>query len=359
MPGAGSLPFDLAREPLQASTPKLKVFAAGGSGQLPSGSRPWDVEAAPDGTMWFSDPALGAVGTISPGGAVHEYARGLPHGSRPFAVAPQSATAAWFTDPANAAVGSIANGKARELHDPRLIPTVVTGLTLVGSTPWFVAERNFAAYGKGPSYLGRVAGNRLVLRTLLPSSGVIPDGSITSDASGNVWFLAVDASGAANVVQTRLDGALVPHSTGIVAGAEPCCPNQAPRRLQIGSDGNPWFTTLYYARPKGRFGPVETVTPAGPKFFPLSGAGGFASGVAARGHAWWFSGASPFQISGTLWNVDYSGRVVSWFTVPYAPAALAVDPSGNLWFTSSPGGDPGENGVLVEVPCARCATREL
>lgn len=345
MQAGGSIPSSpIAVGLRQNELPHFKVFVAGKDG-LPAGARPWDIEAGADGTMWFTDPANGSIGTIVKGHA-REFSLGLT-GATPYAVAPLSGGSAWFTDPARAAVDEFSGGRFHEYRDGRLRETIVAGIVLVASIPWFVAYRNYFAYGLGPSYLGHVTNGKIALLKLPLPAGIQPDGTITSDTRGDVWFMSVDRKGNAGLVRARNGQIIMRFGAEMDSAAEPCCPNEGVRRLVVAPNGEIYFTTLYYTRSNGAPASVGVWDADGVHFCSFGGAG--TSAIAVRGQSLWLADNSPFQIVGDLWRIGENGHIKERLQVPYVPASLTVDVSGNAWFTSSPGGAPNEMGVIVEV----------
>jgi hypothetical protein len=57
------------------------------------------------------------------------------------------------------------------------------------------------------------------------------------------------------------------------------------------------------------------------------------------------TGGDPFADEGALWHIDNSGKQIG-YNLPYNPLGLAVDASGNPWFTTRFSGEPSQ---IVEV----------
>src|SRR6516165_6315967 len=60
---------------------------------LPAGDTPWGIASGPDGALWFADYA-GAIGRITTGGSVTEYALS---GTTPFGIVTGPDGNLWFT----------------------------------------------------------------------------------------------------------------------------------------------------------------------------------------------------------------------------------------------------------------------
>lgn len=327
-----------------ATAPVFHAFVAGVAKGLPANAAPFDL--APDGldAMWFTDFETPAIGTIAPDGTIHEYSAGLPFNARPYSIVSGRAGTAWFTDHATASVGIIsAAGKIQEFTNGKLAGTSPTGLTITpDGTVWFLSV--------GPtSYLGHVSFDDRVTATAIPAD-LSPDGSLTSDNKGDLWFLALNPKGWAAVVERRVDGTLVRRATGLQAAFEPCCPNQAAKRLVFGPDGNLWFTMLdYFTNANNGADGIAVLGAAGMSFFnPPRGTihySAFPSGITIRNSRVWFTGDDPFQINGGLWVMDAAGAATA-FPISFNPIDLATARNGALWITA---GGLGQAASIVEA----------
>src|SRR5256712_11988562 len=67
------------------------------SSDLNPGANPAQVQAGPDGNLWFSDRA-GAVGRVTPGGTITEVSSGLNPGASDQAIAMGADGNMWFSD---------------------------------------------------------------------------------------------------------------------------------------------------------------------------------------------------------------------------------------------------------------------
>ena len=327
-----------------ATAPVFHAFIAGVAKGLPANAAPLDM--APDGldAMWFTDIATPAIGTIASDGTIREYSAGLAFNARPYSIVSGRSGTAWFTDRATASVGFIsATGKIQEFTNGKLAGTTPAGLTITpDGTVWFLSV--------GPtSYLGHVSFDDRVTATALPSN-LSPDGSLTSDSNGNLWFIALNQNGWAAVAERRVDGTIVRRATGLQAAFEPCCPNLAPKRLVFGPDGNLWFTMLdYYTSANNGADGIAVLGAAGMSFFnPSRGTihyPTFPSGIATRNSRVWFTGDDPFQVNGGLWVMNVAGNSTA-FPISFNPIDLATARNGTLWITA---GGLGQAASIVEA----------
>lgn len=245
----------------------------------------------------------------------------------------------WFTDSAGVAVGRITpQGAITEYSAPQYTDERAQGLAFgADGRPWFVT------FGPKPLLVHVTKQGTLSVVHLPP--GLSPDGSLVSDRGGNLWFVAINLSTAAILVERRTDGTLVKIPTHLVSMAKPCCPNLAPKRLVIGPNGNPWFTSLSYGSARspanfigrdeaGRVTLIRVTNKGVP--YPT-----YPSGLAAGSAKLWFTSGNPFLPNGALTQMDTQGNQVA-YQVPYNPLGLTVDGNGHPWFTTLWSGLPSQ-----------------
>ncbi|MBV8374796.1 MAG: hypothetical protein JO302_04740 [Candidatus Eremiobacteraeota bacterium] len=323
---------------------RLRTFTAGKTPGFLASAVAWDIAAAPDGAIWFTDPATPAVGRIDATGRVREFSRGLAQGSHPFSIVAAPDANMWFSDSGTGAIGRITpSGSITEFGQAKLAGDSGSGIVAgADDAIWAIELVPASNGGFEPSALARVTTSGAVSTYRLPH--LLADGSLAVDASGDLWFLAI--KGRSVVLGERSpDGSLISHRTGLVPGAEPCCPNLAPKHLVIGRDGNPWFTTLYFAsnNPKYRPNSLATFASGHATFYHLGGGHKLAfpvwpSGIASDGTDLWVSGASVFEVKGALFLVRGNGT--------HEVYGLDDDPIGMIWskpavwFTSQIDGVP-------------------
>ncbi|MEX0853303.1 MAG: lyase [Bauldia sp.] len=192
---------------------------------VPEGDHPHDVAPAPDGTVWYTAQAQGALGRLDPAtGSV----RRIPLGelSAPHGVIVGSDGAAWVTDGGlNAIVRVDAESEA------------VTVFPLPDDRPY--ANLNTAAFDKAGSLW--FTGQNGVYGKLDVASGAVsvwdaPRGrgpyGITATPSGEVYYASLAGSHIA-----RIDPA-----TGAATVIAPPTPGQGARRVWSDSRGRVWVS---------------------------------------------------------------------------------------------------------------------
>ena len=129
----------------------------------------------------------------------------------------------------------------------------------------------------------------------------------------------------------------------------PCCPNQAPKSIAVGADGNPWFTTLDFGHRNSPESYLGTLKAGKVRLIRIRTKGlfevAYPSGIAVAKDGFWITGGDPFTDNGALWHIGADGKQ-SPYDLPYDPLGLAVDAAGNPWFTSKFSGSPSR---IVEV----------
>ncbi len=316
---------------------KLTTYTAGKTHGFHATAVPWDITAGPSRDMWFTDTATPAIGRISTDGRVKEFEAGLSSGSKPRSVVAGPDGNVWFSDSGTGAVGRITPaGAITEFRRGAWTAASAQGIVVGGDAAIWVMELIIRGGVETGSFLARVTTGGAVSRFSLPN--LYADGSLAVDSNGELWFLAIkaDKNNSIVLVQRRTDGSLVEHRTGLEAGAEPCCPNLAPKHLTIGADGNPWFTTLYFAPNNPNVQPNSLATFASGHFhfyhlnYPV-----FPSGIANDGVHLWVSGASVFQVKGALFLVRPDGKHKA-YPLNSTPIGIAWNAPA-VWFTSYDG----------------------
>ena len=203
----------------QAQPPSFETFA------LPTGSAPHDVAPAPDGVVWYTAQAQGAVGRLDPrSGKIDRIPLG--DGSAPHGVIVGPDRAAWITDGGQNAIVRV---------DPKTL--AVTRFPLPKNRP--DANLNTAVFDKqghlwftGQSGIyGELDPRRASMRVFDAPHGpgpygicVTPDGSLYFASLAGSYLGRIDpASGAAQVI-------------------EPPTPNQGARRVWSDSNGRVWVS---------------------------------------------------------------------------------------------------------------------
>jgi streptogramin lyase len=325
-----------------AASLRLRTFTAGKTPGFLAGAVAWDITAGPGREIWFTDPATPAVGRIEQDGRVREFRNGLPAGAHPLSIILGPDGNLWFSDSGTGAVGRVTPlGEITEFGASALRGKSAMGI-VAGSDKaiWTMELVPAASGGYEPSVLARVTTSGVVSKFDLPN--LYSDGSLAPGAFGRLWFLA-EKENRIFLIERRSDGSLHVHRTGLVPGAEPCCPNLAPKHLVVGPDGQPWFTTLYFASNDPNVQPNSLATLANGRVNFYSLRRGLApavwpSGIANDGSDLWISGASVFQVKGALFFVRANGKSEA-FPLDYTPIGIAwAQPA--VWFTSQIDGLP-------------------
>jgi streptogramin lyase len=297
------------------------------------------ITGGPDGNLWFTDPAAGKVGRITPAGQVTE-----------------------FTPPPGLAGAAITAG-----HDGNLwfaagsFSLAITRITPAGQ---------FATFNLGEN-LGSVGG-------------------LTAGPDGNVWFTE-------NVYPFTVEkvgfitpaGQITKFSISVPPGVRGSI-----GAITTGPDGNLWFThdgTLATITPTGALedhvadnvgsalttGPDGNLWASGARFNPQTGlAGDFIQRISVTGSVTTFSVGTfnpyPSNITtgpdGNLWftepYVNQMGRItpagqMTLFTVPTPnsmPTGIAAGSNGNVFFTEAASRHIGEIVAIGKPPAPAAAT---
>ena len=331
-----AIPRPATESGARAHGPTFRTFTAGHTPGFPSYGLAWDIAAGPAGTMWFTDVGTRAIGRISAGGKIAEFTTGLKTGAEPFSIVAGGDGNLWFSD-LSGAIGRITpSGVISEFGARELATSRPAGIAPGGGAMWAISTAPHSVLVRA-TFAGK-------LSVYAVPSDLSPDGTLASDAAGNLWFLAL-RKGQASIVRRIPDGRLTVHRTGLLPAAEPCCPNYPPKRMVVGPDGNLWFTTLFFTLPETPGQWIGTIVSGRAQFFGVDRRAipypAYASGITTSGRHLWMAGDDPFQLNGALWRVDTGGHQTA-YPVPYNPIALAADANGNPWFTSQCCGNPSQ-----------------
>jgi virginiamycin B lyase len=335
--GSASLPVQPGAVARAASGPKLRVFTAGKAPGFPKGSVPFDITLGPDGAMWFTDGNVPGVGRIDSHGNVVEYTKGLDLDALPYSIVNGPDGNLWFSD-AKGSIGHITTSG-------KIVESSVTRLTNGG------APLGIAATAKGtiwsivigpPSVLVRVDRSGALSAVNLPKA-YEADGSLTADASGNLWMMTRQGEDGI-VLERKTNGRWTPWVTHLTDARLPCCPNRAPKRIVADGNGDVWFTTLYWLEPNVDRNVIGKIVDSRTVLYPVNDEGMnsvYPSGIAATDANVWFVGDNPLQIAGGLWMIRENGTQTG-YSLPHNPIGIAGDAGGNLWFTAEAFDLPGQ-----------------
>ena len=338
--GLPGIPVSQATGPsiVRSGSLQFKVFTAGQTPGFPASAAAIDIAPGPGGTMWFTDGGTPAIGRIASDGTITEFTNGLPPGAQPYSIVAGPDGRMWFSDHRGVAIGKVTPAGAITEYDASQYGNSDAMGIAFGSRgePWIVG------FGSQP-LLAHLTRQRTFEAQLLPVR-MTPNGALTADARGDLWFIAQNPHTRGELVERRA------HSDGLfrtplhmLAAFLPCCPNVAPKSIVIGPNGEPWFTTLYYVHrssPANFLGTLQTGRVA---LFRIRNKGlsevAYPSGLAAAAHGLWITGGDPFADNGALWHVDDRGKQIV-YDLPHNPFALALDAAGNPWFTAAFSGQP-------------------
>jgi virginiamycin B lyase len=267
---------------------KVQVF------DLPDGAHPHDVAPAPDGRVWYTAQAQGALGILDPAtGALEQVPLG--DGSAPHGVIAGPDGKAWITDGGQNAIVSYDPGSRK-----------VTVFPLPESSGY--ANLNTAAFdGRGILWFTGQSG---IYGRLDPASGEMqlfeaPRGrgpyGITATPAGEIYFASLAGSYVGHV-DTR---------TGEATVIEPLTPGQGARRVWADSKGQIWVS-------EWNAGQVSRYTPS-----------------TGAWRSWRLPGASP-----RTYAIYVDDRDIVWLSDFGANAIVRFDPKTEA-FTSFPGSAPG------------------
>ena len=193
--------------------------------ELPKGARPHDVAPAPDGGVWYTAQAQGALGILDPRtGAVRQVSLGP--GSQPHGVIAGPDGNAWITDSGlNAIVRYIpASGEIATWRLPE-----ETGYANL-NTAAFDKDGVLWFTGQGGVY-GRLDPKAGKIQAWKAPRGRGPYG-IAATPEGEIWYVSLAGSYLA-----RID-----RKSGAAEVFEPPTPDQGARRVWSDSRGNLWIS---------------------------------------------------------------------------------------------------------------------
>lgn len=192
---------------------------------VPKGSHPHDVAAAPDGTVWYTAQRTGKLGILDPKtGKVEEVSLG--EGSAPHGVIVGPDRAAWITDGGLNAIVRV---------DPKT--KAVKAWKLPADTGY--ANLNTAAFDKRgriwftgqTGFHGRLDPKTGDLQAWKSPRGRGPYG-IAATPSGDIWYVSLAGN---HLAKVNLD-------TGTPTIVEPPTPGQGARRVWSDSKGRLWIS---------------------------------------------------------------------------------------------------------------------
>jgi streptogramin lyase len=244
---------------------------------LNPGANPAQVQAGPDGNLWFSDRA-GAVGRITTAGVITEFSSGLNPGASDQSIAMGPDGNMWFSD----------NGTTRAIG-------------MINPTTHVISE-----FSSGLN------------------TGSLPLG-IAMGPDGNVWFTDNGTTKAIGVINLTTH-AIGEFSSGLNAGSSP------QQGLITGPDGNVWFLDSGTTKAVGMINPTtHAISEFSAGLNP--GSSPNASLVVGPDGALWFNDNGTTKAIG---RIDPATHAISEFSSGMHAGAnlgrITVGPDGNIWF---------------------------
>jgi streptogramin lyase len=323
---------------------RFKVFTAGQTQGFPASAGAVDLALGPDGSMWFTDDGTPAIGRVATDGTITEYTSGLPYGARPYSIVPGPDGNMWFSDFRGVAIGEVTpQGAITEFDAPQYTNSSAMGIAFGAR-----GEPYFIGFGSQP-LLAHLTPQGNIAATLLPAS-ITPFGALSTDAGENLWFVVTGAQSRGVLYEQRTHARGFSRRRIKMQRIElPCCPNQAPKSIAVGADGNPWFTTLDFGHRNSPASYLGTLSAGKVRLIRIRHKGlsevAYPSGIAVAKDGLWITGGDPFTDNGALWHVGANGKQTA-YNLPYDPLALAVDAAGDPWFSAKFSGAPSR---IVEV----------
>jgi streptogramin lyase len=295
---------------------------------------PWRIANGPDGNRWFTERRGNAIGSVSPAGAVAEFAVPTAE-SEPAGVAAGPDGNLWFTEAKGNKIGrATVGGVITEFP----IPTAASMPSSIVAGPdgnlWFTEEATQA------NKIGRITPAGVI--TEFPLPGFSSPHGITAGPDGNLWF----AGGLDSIGRMTTAGDLTILTVQHAPNAR-----SFPGQLTTGPDGNIWFTDIVSI---GRVTPSGTFTD-----FPLPWDGQTLPSITTGpdGNLWFTTVPVISESSTTVGRITPSGAITRFTLLPFASdlGGIVTGPDGNLWVTNSSVGTVGRLSLGVPAPSA-CAT---
>lgn len=241
------------------------------------------LASGPDGNMWYTSRDGGAVGKMTPAGAVTEYNPPSSNDTSAIAAGPDGNM--WFTEFNASRIGKITTSGVITEYT---IPTAGSAPYKIVAGPdgnmWFIENEG--------NKIGKITTDGTITEYTIPTATSNPQG-ITVGPDGNLWFTE---TGGRKIGKITTAGVITEYSLG----------SEAPLDIVTGPDGNLWFTS--YGSHIGK------MTPSGA--YTLYNTSTTTSGIAVGpDNLVWFTFVSG---PNSIGNVSMSGTVTEY--------ALAGDP---------------------------------
>jgi len=287
------------------------------------GSDPAQIQAGPDGNLWFSD-RNGAVGRVTPAGTVSRFTSGLNPGSAVRSIAMGPDGNMWFSDPGTTRAVGVINPFTQAISE------FSTGLN-AGSMPlgiaagpdgnvWFTDNGTTKAIGVINPTTHAIA----EFSTGLNPGAVLQQG-LVAGPDGNLWFTDGSATPAIGMINPTTH-AITEFSAGLNPASRPGA------SIVVGPDGNLWFMNGGTIPSIGMINPTtHAITEFSSGLSAASALGRLAAG--ADGNIWFGNkGATP-----AIGKINPTTHVITEFSgglnAGSLPGGMGTGSDGNAWFT--------------------------
>lgn len=238
--GAGSLAFDFEGTLWFTEGVKIGRWPLGGllvEYTLPLGHRAFGIAAGPDGNIWFTEPANGLIGRITPTGSLVEFP--VPGG--PYAITAGPDGNLWFTEAGNRIGRITTSGTVTEFGVVDNPYSAGDGIT---------ADPDGAIWFTQSGKIGRITASGVISEFEINRWQGQRLGGITVGPDGNIWF----TEGSAPVGGRGSLPAVPPSKIGRITRegviTEFLLPTSwaYPVGIAAGPDGNLWVAELYVSK---------------------------------------------------------------------------------------------------------------
>jgi virginiamycin B lyase len=198
------------------------------------GGKPNWVAAAPDGSVWFSDPATTSVARLEPSGAVSRYP--LPAGRTPGSLVVETDGSVWVATAGPAIAHLMKSGRLVGYGVPTTQGNPMGGVGDTAPTALAVGPDDAIWFVEmGADKVGRITGDGTISEYPLPSRERMhanPEG-LAVGSDGAIWF--------SEILTTRM-GRIDPKTFAITEFPIPPVPTGVPpATVTAGPDGALWF----------------------------------------------------------------------------------------------------------------------
>lgn len=269
-------------------------------------SRPYQIVAAPDGNLWFTESDAGKLGKITPSGAITEYK--IRSGSGPYGITVGPDGNLWFTERFANLIAKFST--AGQLLAEYPVPTD-------SSQPWGITTGPDGAMWfteEDVDQIGRITLSGGV--TEFATQNCCFPTFITTGADGNLWFTEEIANQIGRMSTNGQVTYFTPPTAQLLYG------------ITTAPNGVVWFTALFGDNKIGTVAPNGQITEFS---VPSSGTG--IAGVTVRpkdGNVWFTQ-----NDTGYVGSMTPAGGQIRLYTDGSFPIGIAAGPDGNIWIAES------------------------